>query len=254
MKQQLKAYKAKHQQRPFVRAPFRPKSKSTTIVKVTKGVPRTGGGQFESENAYFDSERTQTNIPAVLTGWTGTEMDPNTSPFLCLFAPVTGNDIFNREGRKIFVKKIHISGQIDLVPLAAQTTAGAGVLVRLVVFQDKQTNTSNTNVAQLVLNSGAASDALHMFMSTANFGRFKIWKDKKYHFYPGDYSGLTTAYVRQGQTMNFNYMLKVNEYVNYNATNGGTVADVIDNSFHMLANSTSASCTINYKVRTVFTA
>jgi len=71
-------------------------------------VPRTPGGQILAESHYFDTERTITAIAFNGASWTGTEYDPNTTAMLCLFAPVIGDDLTNRTGRKVFVKKIKI--------------------------------------------------------------------------------------------------------------------------------------------------
>jgi len=92
-----------------------------------------------------------------------------------------------------------------------------------------------------------------MFQNTANFGRFRILKDKHTTIKVPDYSGLTTAFVAQGNMTLFKLSVKVNRWVNYNATNGGTVADVIDNSYHMIVNFTGTNAPLmSYKVRTVF--
>lgn len=219
-------------------------------------VPRTPGGQTISDSHYFDTERTATAIPSVTTGWAGTEMDPNTSAMLTLFAPVEGNDIQNRYARKVFLKKIHIYGSINIPEQTGQAAPEAHTNVRLVLYQDCQTNASNTNVAQLVLLSGAASDAIHMMMSTANFGRFKIWKDKMFTFQNAATSGLAagSTVVQSGLCKNFKMVIRPNIWVNYNATNGGTVADIVDHSFHLLANADQIGFapTIRYKVRSVF--
>jgi len=207
-----------------------------------------------ADNHYFDTERTSTAIPQSASTWNGSEMDPNTSAMLCLFAPVIGDDISNRMGRKVFVKKIRISGVINVAEQSAQTAQDAALNVRLVCYQDMQTNATQAT-GDLVLSQGAASNAIHMGMNVASLGRFKILKDKRIVVAPADYSGLTTAFVAAGRAVNFKMNIKVNQWVNYNATNGGTVADVVDNSFHVLAlsNVTTLAGTITYKVRTVFT-
>lgn len=216
-------------------------------------VPRTPGGQITAENHYFDTERTITTIPFSASTWSGAALDPNTTAMLCLFAPVIGDDIFNRMGRKIFVKKIRINATVKMPPETAQTAGNDGINIRIILFQDMQTNATQAT-GDLVIASGAANDAINMFQSAINFGRFKVWKDKKIVMKPPDYSGLTTAFVSQGISRMFKLNIKPNCWVNYNATNGGTVADVVDNSFHIIAlrDSNSVLSTLEYKVRTVF--
>lgn len=215
--------------------------------------PRTPGGNVVAENHYFDTERTSTSIAQSPSTWLGSEMDPNTTAMLCLGAPVIGDDISNRTGRKIFVKKIRISGVITVPFATAQTNQREALNIRLVCYQDQQTNFTQAT-GDLVLAQGASSNAIHYGMSVANFGRFKILKDKRFVINPPDYSGLTTAYVAAGRVVNFKMNIKVNQWVNFNATNGGTVADIVDNSFHFLAlsNVTTMVGSIAYKSRMVF--
>lgn len=217
-------------------------------------VARTPGGAIVAENHYFDTERTATQIAVNTASWTGTEYDPNTSAMLCLFAPVTGDDIFNRSGRRIFVKTIRIYGTLSIPASGAGNSGDAPVSVRIIVYQDKQTNTAQSQ-GEDVISSGAGSDAIHMSMNAANFGRFRIFKDKMYVLNKNPMiAGLTGAYVKNGDQIHFKYDIPVKEYVNYNATNAGTVADVVDNSFHLIANASGVSepVSITYKVRTVF--
>lgn len=217
-------------------------------------VARTPGGNIVADHHYFDTERTATAIAVNTASWTGTEYDPNTSAMLCLFAPVTGDDIFNRSGRKIFVKTIRIRGVLTAPPAATGTLGGTPNQIRIVVYQDKQTNTAQSQGEDL-LSQGAGSDAMHMGMNVANLGRFKILKDKLYVMGNNlNIGGATGAFVYSGQQIHFKYDIIVNDWVNYNATNGGTVADVVDNSFHLIANATSGTLTpqITYKVRTTF--
>lgn len=230
----------------------RPRMSLYTIRK--KYMPRTPGGNIVSESHYFDSERTLTSVAANDASWTGTEYDPNTTAMLCLFAPVIGDDIFNRTGRKVFVKKINIVGQLTVVPGTVGSVGETPAHVRLIVYCDKQTNTSQSQGEDLI-ESGAASDAINMFQSTKNFGRFKVLKDQHYTIGRNpNMAGLTGAFVSNGDSVSFHYSLPVNMWVNYNAANGGTVADIVDNSFHLIANTNVSTqvVQIQYKVRTTF--
>jgi len=216
---------------------------------------RTPGGQITADNHYFDTERTSTAIPQSAVSWAGTELDPNTTAMMCLFAPSQGDDIANRQGRKIFVKKIRISGVLNVPVQTAQAAADPEQNIRIIVYKDKQTNGAQAQGEELI-ESGAGSDAIHMYQNLKNLGRFEVMYDKYFVMTQRYLTGLTGAYVQAGQTKNFKISLKPNCVVNYNATNGGTVADVIDNSFHLIAltDNNTMGCTITYKVRTVFTA
>jgi len=218
-------------------------------------IQRTPGGQITAENRYFDTERTSTAIAQSAVSWAGSELDPNTSAMLCLFAPTQGDDIANRQSRRIFVKKIRISGVLIVPPQTAQAAADPEQNIRIIVYKDKQTNGAQSQGEDLI-ESGAGSDAVHMYQNLKNLGRFEVLYDKYFVMSQRYLTGLTGAYVQSGQTKNFKISLKPNCVVNYNALNGGTVADVIDNSFHLIAltDNNTMGCAMTYKVRTVFTA
>lgn len=246
-------------QREFLTRRERPAKRMTTAERwpvqhaaaVTRRDAKRG---YASDNHYFDTERTVTNIAANATDWTFSEYDPNTSAMLCLFAPVIGDDISNRTGRKIFVKKIRVSGFINIPAESAQTTGSEACNIRLILYQDKQTNGAQAQ-GEDVISSGAANGATNMFQNVSNLGRFKVWKEKRWNIAGLDYAGASGAFVANGQVRSFKISIKPNCYVNYNATNGGTVADVVDNSFHIIAITNSASGvtpSLQYKVRTVF--
>lgn len=217
-------------------------------------VARTPGGQITADNHYFDTERTITSVSANTTAWTGTEYDPNTTAMLCLFAPVIGDDISNRMGRKIFVKKIRINGILNVGVQAAQGAGDAPAVVRIILYQDKQTNGSQSQ-GEDVIASGAGSDAIDMFQNVANLGRFRVWKDKTFTLQnPNMGTDGVSTFATQGIARKFKMTIRPNCWVNFNATNGGTVADIVDNSFHLIANTPSAQLvpSLTYKVRTVF--
>jgi len=211
-------------------------------------VARTPGGQIVAENHYFDSERSL-NIVSCATSWAGCMADP--TPANCLFSPVQGDDISQRQGRRVFLKKIRINGS---VAIPTQPGPDPYANIRIVVVQDMQTNGSQMTATQL-LSSGAAADGIHMFQSTLNFGRFKILKDKTFNMADRALAGVAGAFQEQFKVAEFKFSLKPNCYINYNSGNTNSISDVVDNSFHILAGATdsASSPVLNYKCRCVFT-
>jgi len=212
-------------------------------------VNRTPGGQITADNHYFDSELALTAIASQTSNWQGTEYDPATAN--CLFFPSQGDDISNRQGRKVFVKKMRIRAAISCAAQSAIAAADQEAVIRIIVYKDMQTNASQSQ-GENVISSGTSGEALQMFSNVGNLGRFQILYDKVHKI-----SNRTmTDALQSGAYINFKINLKPNCWVNYNSTNGGTVADVVDNSFHIIANTSSASMVpqLQYKCRTVFTA
>lgn len=216
-------------------------------------VARTPGVKAITETKYFDAEFGQSAILATTTTWAGTEVDPATGN--CLFFPAVGNAYNNREGRKTHVKKIKINGWIIVPAQQNQTATDHSTNVRLIVYQDKQSNATQSQGEDLMA-SGANSLPTMMFQNPANFGRFKVLKDKTFAFQNPAVSYDGTNMEQQSLMRTFKISIKFRKPVtiNYNNTNGATVADVVDNSFHMIAATSGAGLApeLAYKVRTVF--
>lgn len=200
-------------------------------------VARTRGAQVRGEMKYFDTERAATAIAAVTTTWgAGTILDP--AVFNTLVVPTVGAAINQRIGREIKVYKIKIKGEIIVPTQAAQAAADNASVMRYLLVQDQQTNAAQMTSAQLLSDQAAADTTIHAFQNLNNFGRFKVLKDKYVVFGNLNVAGSPTAadLVQSGTKKTFKCSVKFRKPVSirFNATNGGTVADIIDNSFHFI--------------------
>lgn len=214
-------------------------------------VRRTPGNVHVTERKYFDGTRAATAI-ASNADWTATEHDITTVN--CLFAPQQGNSISTRVGTKVTVKNLRINGLINL-PAAANATAGRpAVKVRLVLVQDMQTNTAQAQGEEVFSSTG--TNAPEMFQNTNNFGRFKVLRDKTYILQNPNTSWDGTNIESNNLIKSFKmkYKWRNGLDVRFNSTNGGTVADIVDHSFHLLAIASNATDgpTLRYNVRVVF--
>lgn len=215
-------------------------------------VPRTfGNPRAITERKYFDAD-VALALAAIGGSWAGCELDPAANS---LFNPVTGDDFNQRDGRKIQVLSIKIRGHISVAAQANQTAGDPASLIRLALVQDKQTNAAQLN-AEDVFASGAASNAINAFQNPAFFGRFRVLKEKTIVMQNPviAYDGTNVEQAGLVRPFKFKHKFKKPVVVHYNATNGGTVADVIDNSFHIIGgtDSTSLAPGIIYKARTTY--
>jgi len=234
-------------------APQRP---APPTIQVVQYANRTPGGNVMSERKYFDGGKANTTIQNTSTNWSNAGCMQDIATTNCLFAPQQGNDISNREGRNVYVYNIRVTGEIRLTPVDGLTTGQIEPTVRLLLVMDKQTNATQMAAADLLLMGGAGN---HTFDSqnTANFGRFQILKDQMFNLQPISCGGGGTAasFSTMGQTHAFKITHKFSTplKVNFNGTNAGTVADIVDNSFHFIAGASNATAvTLNYQVRTSF--
>lgn len=221
-------------------------------------VPRTMGARAQTELKYFDSYIAATAVASGAT-WAGTELDPAGN---CLFYPSEGSDINDRVGRKVTIKKIKLRGLLFYNAQAAQNAADDECLCRIIMYMDMQTNAAQAQGEDLMAGPGAAEAKLCLVthQNTANFGRFRVLRDKIYNvsdanMCPLTDAGNTVVVNGKGVIVKFNYTFKKPLVVRFNATNGGSVADIIDNSFHVIGKTTSTLPTPQfcYQCRVVYT-
>lgn len=199
------------------------------------------------EMKYFDTERSVTAIPAS-TDWTATEFPPNVGTPTTLVVPTVGSAINQRIGREIKLHKLKIRGNIVMDPQTGQSAGDASAQIRVLVVQDMQTNGAQAQGEQIMTDPTAADakNAISAFQSLDNLGRFRVWKDKTYVIQNPNMAndtGATGGVVQQGLIKPIKFMLNFKNPipVRFNGTNGGTIADIVDNSFCVYATCTNAA-------------
>lgn len=242
--------------RPYKNTPYRsPYAKrQMTGRRGYSTVNRTRGVYSKGEMKYFDTNRSGIAI-AANADWTGTEADPATLNTLCV--PTVGAAINQRIGREIKVYKIKIKGIIQAPNQASQSGGDAAQSCRLLLVLDTQTNASQMQGEQ-VIGSGNVADSLFSFQNLDNVGRFRVLKDKMMTMSNVNLAGSPTTgdVVQSGmaRTFKISYKFRTPVSIRFNATNGGSVADIVDNSFHILINSSNAalSSTLSYQARVCY--
>jgi len=207
-----------------------------------------------------DSKITIQSVAAQAT-WAGCEIDPFNAAVgaqLCIGLVPPGTGYFQRIGRRIRVRKLRIRGEIEVPLQANQTAADQAGLVRIVLYQDKQTGGVQAQ-AEEVLGASESMDvqndgqAIHVPQNPINFGRFRVLYDKTFKLTPPPISYDGTNVEQAGFSVPFKINVKCDVPINFNQTNGSTVADIVDNSFHVIAATTSGlNCSLSYVCRMVF--
>lgn len=218
-------------------------------------VPRTTGWVgTKGEMKYFDCELPLAAIPSAATAWpTTARLDPNATVNLgsaavatplCLFAPTVGSAVNQRIGRSVKVWKIKVRGFINIAAQAAASTADNATHVRVLMLVDQQTNAAVYTPAD-VLQNPVGSVATCSFQSPNGFGRFRVLKDKVLCFHNANMTGSPTSgdVVQSGLLLPFKFThnFKKPMVVNFNQTNGGTLADIVDNSIHIMAGASNVA-------------
>lgn len=240
----------------------RPYTTSSTFVprKGYASVARTRGGAVTGEMKYFDSVRDNVAVGSSAT-WASTVYDPNVFPVAnmnCLFAPTQGAGISQRIGKACKVYKIKITGCFSVPSQTNQVLADAGSYIRLMLVCDKQSNSTQMTGTQLMTSPGVASTilAVETFQNIDNFGRFAVLKDKHIIMQNPDITWDGTNLEQAGllRIFKLTWKPKVPMEVRFNSVNGGTIADIVDYSFHLLANNSSSDLNpnISYNCRVCY--
>ena len=214
-------------------------------------IGRTPGGGVLGEMKYFDTSVSASPVLNV-ANWAGTINDPPLFNTLC--APSVGAAHNQRIGKEINIVKLKIRGQF-IVPI--DTTAGLGftpVVVRYGIFQDMQTNSTQADGNLVMTPTSTSAQSPFTFQNIDNFGRFKVLKDKTGVMQDPNMAGSDTSHDVNGKTHLFKMTIKFRKpiQVRFNNTNGGTVADIIDNSLHFYAQSNSGLASVNYLCRVCY--
>jgi hypothetical protein len=146
-----------------------PKRRKATQATQVRKIARALG----VENKYFDVP-VGFNIPATVD-WASTEVGAD-MPQIPL-----GDDITQRQGRKVLLSRVDFRGTVMSTALTAQNAVPGPNTVRVVLVRNMQPNGVSMNGEDVMgLNGAAAANssvATHMFQNIVSFGRAKIVDD-----------------------------------------------------------------------------
>nr|QUS52621.1 capsid protein [Mute swan feces associated circular virus 16] len=210
------------------------------------------------ETKYFDSSLTGQAITANST-FTGCELNPGTK--LCLNCPTQGTGASNRDGRKITMTSIEITGSITQAAQADQTAADTVPTVYLALVLDTQTNGGSATGldSELVYTnpSGVAATSTAPLRNMLYSKRFKVLKVWCEDLRPlqAVYDGTNIEQAGQGTKFKIFKSFGRNGLTTEFLGNAGTVADITDNGLFVVGvcgPNTTTTPTINYNARLRF--
>lgn len=210
-------------------------------------------GLMGVEKKFFDATKAATLITAT-TDMASLEFDPAT--LNCLNAPTQGTGASNRDGDFYRISQVQVSGIITCAVQGDQVTADLAPVVRIYLVQDKFTNGNQLNSEDVFTNpSGLTAQCCNPLRVIKNEQRFKILDSTSIQIVPPTMSFDGTNVEQSGQTASW--------YLSYKwprglkvlcIANGGTIADIRDNSLHIIAccNSSNSAPNISYNSRIRF--
>lgn len=205
------------------------------------------------EKKFFDTSLAPTSVVAPID-CSGGEMDPSTT--LMISTPAQGDTEQSRDGKRIIIKSVNVKGVIrnGAVELFASPHNAQNVFVALVL--DTQTNGAEFNSEDVFKN--LSGDATIGVMPTRNLlfaNRFKVLKSEVFDLTPNTLSHVAAdAFAFNGIAKEFDWYFPMDLPVNFNAGTTSSIANVIDNSLHMVAfaSSTQGAIGMGYNARIRF--
>nr|QXP44109.1 MAG: putative capsid protein [Arizlama virus] len=236
-------------------------SKSRTAAVAGRRAARAGGrassnrvtaGLLGLELKYLDQGINTTALGAP-TDASGGEYDP-TGGVDCIGCPLQNDTATGRNGKSYVVKSIVVQGQVNIAAQINQTAADPSCIVYIALVQDTQTVGAQAQSETVFVNpSGQVGTAAAPFRNLLYSKKYRILdsctltKDCPAITYDG-------TNIEQGGA-NMPFKLSWNGNVKVNCTgDSNLVAQVQDNSFHIMAFTTSTGLApgIAYSARTRF--
>lgn len=206
------------------------------------------GGLLGVETKFLDIPITATAIVSNATCASG-EIQPTSIVTGCLSAPAQGDGAQNREGKKIVIKSLLLQGTVTLTAQDALATLNTEQFptIFLAVVQDKQTNGVTVNSEDVFTNiSAAAASCVTPFRNMSNTSRFNVLATKtipaRAFFTVASNNASATTISTAAVVVPFKLSSTMRMPVNFAiSSTTADVANVIDNSLHLIAFTSSAA-------------
>jgi len=201
---------------------------------------RRVGGFLGIEKKFYDTYRIAAQVTNALL-WFGCEYDP--AP-LCLNAPAQGAGPQQREGRKITCSSIQVRGQLMLPGYTGATYPTAGACtVFVALLMDTQSNGSQFNSEDVYVNpAGSIAGGVCPLRNLETGKRFKVLKTQTFDL--SNMASIAIAganFVGEPVSTTFDWFVPLDFVTSFNASAVEGVVNVMDNSLHIVANSTYSS-------------
>jgi len=206
------------------------------------------------EKKFYD---TSLSGSALVVGTTlaGTELDPSATSMIS--TPVQGDGEQNRDGKQISCMYMELNGTIKTIATETTVNPVDMVLCYVAVVLDTQTNGAQLNSEDVFKNTSAGVRTSANPMKNLLFGkRFRILKAKCFNLSPKSPGALAA------NDFNYNSAAAVLKWfiplrglkINFNGGTTASVANVIDNSIHVIGwtSSDTLAPEISYNARLRF--
>lgn len=198
------------------------------------------GGFTGIESKFVDLTLAPT---AIVTSNVGAELDPVGTDSLSAIAQGDGES--ERNGRACTVTRLTIRGEVDVAAVGILSPAR---LIRIAIVQDTQTNGAQFNSEDVYTAAGQFHDS---FRNLQFSKRFRVLKDVLITLRPTIGAGDGAANDTGAFTHPFKFDIPLKMQVIHSGSTN-VIANVTDNSLHLMAIASSGTATLNYNCRIRF--
>ncbi len=214
------------------------------MIAMPTRLSRTGG--FTGiERKFFDTEHSNQSLSLT---WAAAE--PATTN---LTAVAQGDSESNRDGRKYVIDSIHLRGFFLTTAKESETTPVCDILVRMILVQDTQTNGAQLTATD-VMDAGQTDD-INSFRNLQFTKRFIVLHDRQYLLRRNNTNEGAVNLFAAAATRNPSWKINKRFPGGIPVTMSGTTADianVTDNSIHMIMVADDTSARVSYQCRIRF--
>lgn len=205
------------------------------------------------ETKFYDTSLANTTVAAA-TDASGGEYDPSATSMIS--TPATGDGPQNRDGKRIVLKNVQLKGIIHRPAAEDAVNPPVHDKVFVALVLDTQSNAAQMNSEDCYQNT-AASAILNAcpVRNLVGGNRFRILKSEVFNM-----DALTCGvegndlHSSAAVSKDFEWFIPFKDplIINFNTGTTSSIANVVDNSLHVIAYSVAALSTISYNARVRF--
>lgn len=235
----------------LMKRPNRFLAQRTRTARRLRNLNVRSAGFLGLETKFYDTSLADAAI-SVATDASGAEVDPSTTSMIS--TPAVGDSEQNRDGKKIVARYAEIKGIVNFAAQANQVAADEGNCIMVALVLDTQTNGAQMNSEDCFKNVAAVARTNASPLRNLLFGsRFRVLRTEVFEMNTKALTYDGTNIEQPGIRRPFSWYVPLkNLTINFNAGTTASVANVVDNSLHMIAYSTAPDCYISYNARLRF--
>lgn len=207
---------------------------------------------IKQEPKFYDTFYPNTLL-SITNDFTGSMCDPTSTSMIS--TPSVGDSEQNRDGKKIVITQVEIKGVVFNGIQANQTGVDDWNHCWVALVLDTQSNQVQMSASDCFKALSTNAFVNRPFRNLLFGNRFRILKMKQFTFRSGYWSGVSPSIIQEGQGKLFTMYKKLRLPVNFNAGTTSSIANVMDNSLHVVAwssGATAAVTTMAYQARIRF--